>query len=85
MSLAGIAMVVIVAAMIIAVYRILLGPTGADRGVGSDLVFYGFVSLIALLGALLPSSLLVDVVLVATLVGLLAAISLARLTAGGKR
>lgn len=85
MSFAGIAMVVIVAAMIIAVYRVLRGPTGADRGAGSDLVFYGFVSLIALLGALLPSSLLVDVVLVATLVGLLAAISLARLTAGGKR
>lgn len=85
MSIIDLALVAVVTAMILSVYRILRGPSGADRGAGSDMIFFGFVSLVALLGVRLNTALLVDIVLVATLVGLLAAISLARLTAGGKR
>lgn len=85
MILIDLALAAIITAMIIATYRILLGPGGGDRGAGADVMFYGFVSLVALLGVRLSTQLLVDIVLVATLVGFLAAISLARLTAGGKR
>lgn len=85
MSLIDLALAAIVIAMVLSMYRILRGPSGADRGAGSDMIFFGFVSLVALLGVRLSTSLLVDIVLVATLVGLLAAVSLARLTAGGKR
>ncbi|GAA1093182.1 hypothetical protein GCM10009642_35110 [Nocardiopsis metallicus] len=85
MTLINLALVLVVVSMVLGVVRILLGPSGADRGAATDLVFFGFVILIALLGVRLSTTLLVDIVLVATLVGLLAAISLARLTAGGKR
>ena len=85
MTLINLALSLIVVSMVLVVFRILLGPSGADRGAAADLVFFGFVSLVALLGVRLSTTLLVDIVVVATLVGLLAAISLARLTAGGKR
>ena len=85
MSIIDIALAAVVVSMIIATFRVLRGPTGADRGTGSDMVFYGFVVLVAILGIRLETVLLVDIVVVCTLVGFLAAISLARLTAGGKR
>lgn len=85
MSMIDIALAAIVVSMIIATYRILRGPNGSDRGSGSDMVFFGFVGLVAILGVRLETALLVDIVVVCTLVGFLAAISLARLTAGGKR
>ena len=85
MTLINLALVLVVLSMVLGVVRILLGPSGADRGTATDVVFFGFVILVALLGVRLSTTLLVDIVLVATLVGLLAAISLARLTAGGKR
>lgn len=85
MIIIELALAAIITAMIIATYRVLLGPGGGDRGAGADVMFYGFVSLVALLGVRLNTQLLVDIVLVSTLVGFLAAISLARLTAGGKR
>lgn len=85
MILANLSLLAICAAMIIATYRVLRGPSGADRGAGADLIFYGFVCLVALLAVRLETALLVDIVLVTTLVGFLAAVSLARLTAGGKR
>lgn len=85
MSLIDLALTAVVLAMVLSVYRIVRGPSGADRGAGSDMIFFGFVSLVALLGVRLGTSLLVDIVVVATLVGFLAAVSLARLTAGGKR
>lgn len=85
MSIIDIALAAVVVSMIIATFRVLRGPTGADRGAGSDMVFYGFVALVAILGVRLETVLLVDIVVVCTLVGFLAAISLARLTAGGKR
>lgn len=85
MTIIDIALAAVIVSMIIATFRILRGPSGADRGSGSDMVFYGFVVLVAILGIRLETVLLVDIVVVCTLVGFLAAISLARLTAGGKR
>lgn len=76
---------VIVLAMLIATYRILTGPSSADRGAGADVIFFGFVGLVALLGVRIDTELVVDVVVVCTLVGFLAALSIARLICGGKR
>jgi multicomponent Na+:H+ antiporter subunit F len=85
MTLLNLALAAVVTAMVVSMYRILRGPSGADRGAAADMIFFGFVALVALLGVRLGTTLLVDIVLVATLVGFLAAVSLARLTAGGKR
>ncbi|GHD24581.1 hypothetical protein GCM10007147_20800 [Nocardiopsis kunsanensis] len=80
-----IGIVAIVLGMAVAAYRILIGPSSADRGAGADVVFYGFVGLVALLGFRLGTDLVVDIVLVCALVGFLSALSVARLISGGKR
>lgn len=85
MQVIDIGIAAIVVAMAIAAYRILTGPSAADRGAASDVVFFGFVGLVAMLGFRLDTELVVDIVLVCSLVGFLAALSLARLITGGKR
>ncbi|WP_017607015.1 monovalent cation/H+ antiporter complex subunit F [Nocardiopsis alkaliphila] len=85
MNFIDIGIAAIVLAMAIATYRILIGPSAADRGAASDVVFFGFVGLVAMLGFRLDTELVVDIVLVCSLIGFLAALSLARLITGGKR
>ena len=85
MQVIDIGLAVIVIAMAIAVYRILTGPSSADRGAASDVIFFGFVGLVIMLGFRLDTELVVDIVLVCALVGFLAALSLARLITGGQR
>ncbi len=80
-----VALALIVVSMVVATYRILAGPAKADRGAGADLVFFGFVSFVSVLGLRLSTELVIDIVLVCTLVGFMSALSLARLIAGGKR
>ncbi|MBE2998372.1 pesticidal protein Cry26Aa [Nocardiopsis sp. HNM0947] len=80
-----IGIVAVIIGMAVAAYRIMIGPSSADRGAGADVVFFGFVSLVALLGFRLGTDLVVDIVLVCTLVGFLSALSIARLISGGKR
>lgn len=77
--------VLLVIAGIAATYRMLVGPTEADRAVASDLLMFGVVGLIALLGVRAATAFTFDVVLVAALVGFLAAISLARALTRGRR
>ncbi|MCL3859546.1 monovalent cation/H+ antiporter complex subunit F [Actinotalea sp. K2] len=83
--LTTLAFVVIVVSMIAAARRILRGPSDADRGAAADVIFFGFVALVVILGLRLGNDLVIDIVLVATLVGFIAALSLARLITGGKR
>ncbi|SIO86595.1 monovalent cation/H+ antiporter complex subunit F [Nocardiopsis sp. JB363] len=85
MHVIDIGLAAIVVAMVIATYRILIGPSAADRGAATDVIFFGFVGLVAMLGFRLDTALVVDIVLVCSLVGFLAALSMARLITGGKR
>ncbi|GAB3720530.1 monovalent cation/H+ antiporter complex subunit F [Nocardiopsis nanhaiensis] len=85
MEFIDIGLAAIVVAMVIAAYRILTGPSPADRGAASDVVFFGFVGLVAMLGYRLDTDLVVDIVLVCALLGFMAALSLARLITGGTR
>lgn len=62
-----------------AMWRIVRGPTAADRAVASDLVFFVFVAVVALLAVRLDLAGLFDIVIVATVVGFLAPVTLARL------
>lgn len=64
--------------------RAAIGPTDADRAVAADLGFYVFVAVVALLAVRLDTSYLFDVALVATLVGFLASVALARLVFRGR-
>lgn len=68
-----------------AAVRMARGPGDADRAVAADLLFFAIIGLIALLGVRVASSATFDIVLVATLVGFLATVSLARAVTRGKR
>lgn len=80
-----IAIVGVAVVLLIAVYRIAHGPTGADRAVAADLLTFSVVGVLVLVGARLERLGTFDLVLVATLVTFLSAVSLARGLMGGRR
>lgn len=80
-----IAILLIAIACTAAAYRMLQGPTEADRAIGGDLLMFGVIGLITLFGIRLQNPFTFDIVLVAALVGFLGALSLARALTRGKR
>lgn len=72
-------------ACVAATYRMLAGPTEADRVLAGDLLLFGVVGLIALFGVRAQNAFTFDIVLIAALVGFLGALSLARALTRGKR
>lgn len=72
-------------ALLVAAVRIVLGPTPADRVVSADLLTFSAVALIALLGTRMMREGTFDLVLVATMVSFLSAVSLARALVRGQR
>lgn len=85
MTVLYVCLVVIGLSMAAAVFRMVKGPEPADRAVAADLVFYGFVAVVAFIGVIRGSDVVITIAVVATIVGFLAALSLARLITGGKR
>lgn len=79
MTAVDIALGLTAAAVLPAIWRIVRGPHAADRAVAADLVYFAFVAAVALLSVRLHNRPLLDVAVVATLVGFLATIALARL------
>lgn len=84
MIVVDIALVVLALALLPAMWRIAVGPTDADRALSADHVFFVFLAVAGLLALRLEDSVFLDVVLVATLVGFLATITLARLVDRGR-
>ena len=80
-----IALVLLGAAMLIAGVRGYLGPRTSDRAVASDLIFFAMIGFITLIGLRIDIEALFDIILIATLLGFMAAISMARLGSGGQR
>lgn len=70
---------------LVTVIRMLRGPRDADRVVAAELILFGVVGLIALIGVRIAATYAFDIVLIAALVGFLGAISLARALTRGKR
>lgn len=80
-----IAIVCCAVAFVLATYRVGAGPTPADRTVAADLLTFSVIALVALIGTRMASRGTFDLVLVATVVAFLAAVSLARALTGGRR
>lgn len=70
------ALALVVVSVLAAVWRTLRGPSAADRAVAAELVFVASVTATAILSVLLDFSLLLDLALVAVLVGFLTTIGL---------
>ncbi|MFF0988777.1 monovalent cation/H+ antiporter complex subunit F [Kocuria nitroreducens] len=76
---------VLAVSVLVAGVRMFRGPNDANRAIASDLLFFAVVGLIALFGVLAMSPTVFDLVLIATLVGFLATLSLSRALTKGRR
>jgi len=85
MTGATIGIALIALACLAATFRMLRGPSEADRAIAGDLLLFGIVGLLTLYGVLVASPYTFDLVLVAALVGFLGALSLARALMRGRR
>lgn len=74
-----IALVGIALAFATAMFRVLRGPSVADRAIAADVALYGAIAAIAVLMLREEAYELMDVVLVATLLGFLATVALSLL------
>jgi multicomponent Na+:H+ antiporter subunit F len=83
MSFLDVVLVVLAAAFLVGLLRVALGPSLADRAVAADVCLFVVISGLAVLSLKLESAVFLDVVLVATLLGFVATVSLARLVEGG--
>ena len=73
------ALVLLAVGVLSAIVRMVKGPHAADRAVAADLTFFAFVAAAALLAVRLEEQALLDIAVIATLVGFLATVALARL------
>lgn len=80
-----IAIVILVVSTLVATYRMVKGPSEADRAVAGDLLMFGVIGLIAIFGVRSAREYTFDLVLIAAVVGFLSAISLARAMTRGQR
>jgi multicomponent Na+:H+ antiporter subunit F len=72
-------------AIVLAAVRVVLGPTSGDTAVAGDLIFFAFIGFVAVFGLLFAIDAVLDIILVATILGFLSILSLARLLQGGQR
>jgi len=71
--------------VVLSVVRAWRGPTAGNSAVAGDLIFFAFIGAIAVLGVVFSLDAVMDVILIAALLGFLSVLSLARLMQGGQR
>ena len=78
-------LVILAACMIAVAHRLVSAKTDADRAVAADLLMFSFTGLLAIIGGLLAGEFFFDLLLIASLVGFISAVSLARALTRGRR
>lgn len=78
-------LVILAACMIAIAIRLITANTDANRAVSADLLMFSFTGILAIIGVLLAGSFFFDLILVASVVGFLSAVSLARALTRGRR
>lgn len=81
----NIATVLVTCAILTASWRIWRSPTPADQVIAADLLTFSIVAMLALVGVRSGRIGTFDLIVVATLVAFLAAVSLSRALTGGRR
>jgi multicomponent Na+:H+ antiporter subunit F len=77
MSAIDVALLMLALALALALVRVIRGPTVADRAVAADVCLYTVVAALSLLSIRLMAASLLDAVLIATMLGFVATLSLA--------
>ena len=72
-------------AVVLAVVRVAVGPTAGDSAVAADLIFFAFIGIVAVFGLQFSIDAVIDIILIAAVLGFLSILSLARLLQGGQR
>lgn len=80
-----IALILLGLGMLLAAVRAFRGPHITDQALAADLIFFAMIGFIALIGLRTNIEALFDIILIATLLGFMSAISMARLGSGGRR
>lgn len=80
-----IAIAILSAGILLGLYRIVTATDGASRAVVGDLVYFSAIGIMVLLGMLVRSAVVVDAALIASVLGIVATIALARLLTRGER
>lgn len=70
---------------VVSVWRMFKGPGDADRALASDLFFFTVIGLFGLLGLVYGTVYVFDLILMGTVLGMLATISMARSLTNGRR
>ena len=76
---------ILAAAIIIGLDRVLTARDLGSRAVVSDLIYFSSVAIVTMLGIAVSSSIVLDVVFLASMVGILATIALSRILTRGHR
>lgn len=82
---AAIVLALLALTILLAVVRIVRGPTAGDSAAAGDLIFFAFIGVVAVFGLQFAIGAVIDIILVAAVLGFLSILSLARLLQGGKR
>lgn len=80
-----IAMGILAVGILLGLYRVLTATDGASRAVVGDLVYFSAIGIMVLLGMLVRSAVVVDAALIASVLGIVATIALARILTRGER
>lgn len=73
------------ATILVGLFRVATAPDPASRAVVGDLVFFSGVGMIVMLGLVKGSAAAVDAALLASVLGILATVALARILTRGRR
>jgi multisubunit Na+/H+ antiporter MnhF subunit len=79
------ALAILSVGILLGLYRIVTATDGASRAVVGDLVYFSSIGIMVLLGVLVRSSVVVDAALIASVLGIVATIALARILTRGER
>ena len=71
--------------IILGLVRVLTATDGASRAVVGDLVYFSSIGILVLLGMLVGSAVVVDAAMIASVLGIVATIALARILTRGER
>lgn len=80
-----IAIAILSAGILLGLYRIVTATDGASRAVVGDLVYFSAIGIMVLLGMLVRSAVVVDAALIASVLGIVTTIALARILTRGER
>lgn len=76
---------ILAAAIIVGLLRVLTAKDLGSRAIVSDLMYFSSIGILTMIGIQVSSSIVIDIIFLASMVGILATIALARILTRGLR